>query len=830
MATIVNERDVILQATTPRMLLVASNFISVTSTTNTFSTTATAISPSSILVRANLSGELRGTVTWAVSPVVPVNITGNVVSVPNTSVVPGTPVTLTATLTLYGQTYTASTVISNIAETVTSGLSANAILISTGTDGTGGNYTSATSTMTVNIGTVDNSSAWTFNWTVPTGVTATGQNTRTITISNMTVDGASLTCVATRTGWPTQTRVLVISKSKAGTVGSKTATIYAYKRSATAPTGADAEPGTVTYSFASNTITTTLTGGWQKTIPTGADPLYVAIATATTTTDTDTVDASEWTDPVLLAQNGANGLNTASVFLYARNSTPGTAPAVATSGNSTYTFSTGVISGQPSGWTRDIPSEASGTVVWVIQATAGSTTATDTIANTEWSTPQILAQRGADGPPGTKTAVIYAYKRSSALPTGADAEPGTVTYSFVSNTITTATLTGGWQKTIPTGTDPLYVVVATAAATTNTDTVDASEWTDPVLLAQNGTSGLNTASVFLYARNSTPGTSPALTTTGSSTYTFTSGTITGQPSGWTRTIPSEASGSVVWVIQATASSTTATDTIVNTEWSTPQILAQQGAQGLTGEGVTQIYIRSDLQPSTPNPSTGTPSGWSSTVAGAAGTAAVWTSFGNRLVGSTVYTWQTPVRVQGEAGNPLRNASGFLYYSQPQASAPSAPSASGFNFSNGTFNSVSSNWSTTFNVPSGTTTKLWAVRYSVQETAFGGAQTVSISNPFTHQNFDGLVTFTNNSYVDSSGATSIANSAANTAVSNASGNYATNNLSNVTTIDGGKITTGSLTANKLEIGKPRTGDYIRMFDNKIVVYTGNIPRVIIGNLS
>jgi hypothetical protein len=258
--------------------------------------------------------------------------------------------------------------------------------------------------------------------------------------------------------------------------------------------------------------------------------------------------------------------------------------------------------------------------------------------------------------------------------------------------------------------------------------------------------------------------------------------------------------------------------------------ARAGQRGQTGEGVSQIYIRSDLQPDTPVPSATTPSGWSATIAGTTGTAGVWTSFGSRLAGSTVYTWQIPVRVQGEAGNPLRNASGFLYFSQPQATAPSAPSASGFNFSNGTFSSVSSNWGTTFNVPSGATTKMWAVRYSVQETVFGGAQTVSISSPFTHQNFDGLVTFTNNSYVDSTSATSIANTAASTAVSNAAGNYATNTLSNVTTIDGGKITTGSLTADKLEIGKPRTGDYIRMFDNRIIVYTGNMPRVIIGNLS
>jgi hypothetical protein len=637
MAVIVNERDVLLQATVPRMLLVASNFITVTSTTNTFSTTASGISPASILVRANLSGELNGTVTWTVSPVVPVTITGNVVSVPSTSVAPGTTVTLTATLTLYGQTYTASTVIGNIAETVTSGLSANAIIISTNTDGSGGNYASASSTMTVNIGTVNNSSAWSFAWTVPAGVTATGQSTQTITVSNMDVDGASLTCVATRTGWPTQTRVLVISKSKAGTVGSKTATIYAYKRAAS-------------------------------------------------------------------------------------------------------------------------------------------------------------------------------------MPTGADAEPGTVTYSFVSNTITTATLANGWQKTIPAGTDPLYIVVATATtATTDTDTVDAGEWTDPVLLVQNGTNGLTTSSVFLYARNSTPGIAPTLDRTGSSTYTLSNGNIAGQPSGWTRTIPSESNGNVIWVIQATAASTGLQDSIDNDEWSEPQILAQRGAIGVTGEGVTQVYIRSDLPPSPPNAGTLLPpaGGWRLTIAETTGTAPVWTSFGNRLAGSTAYTWQTPVRVQGEAGNPLRNASGFLYYSQAQASPPGKPTASGFNFATGTFSTITDSdpgsWSTTFNVPSNTTTKMWAVRYSVQETTFGGVTDAVISDPFTHQNFDGLVTF-----------------------SDAQTNYAAVDLNNVTTINGGKITTGSLSANKLNIGAnpDNTASNRIVIDganNNIKVFSGGFVRVVIGNL-
>lgn len=219
MAIITNQCDVLLQATTPRMLNVSSNFITVTPTTNAFSTTATSTSPSSIAVRASLSGELRGTVTWSTVPTVAFTVAGNILTLPATSVAAGSTVTVTATLTLYGQTYTSSANISHQADTVTSSLSSSAVTISTNTDGTGGTYTGATSTMSVTIGILDDSANWTYAWTVPAGVTATGQATRTIAVSAMTVDNATLTCTATRAGWATQTKSFTISKSKNGSIG-----------------------------------------------------------------------------------------------------------------------------------------------------------------------------------------------------------------------------------------------------------------------------------------------------------------------------------------------------------------------------------------------------------------------------------------------------------------------------------------------------------------------------------------------------------------------------------------------------------------------------------
>ena len=182
--------------------------------------------------------------------------------------------------------------------------------------------------------------------------------------------------------------------------------------------------------------------------------------------------------------------------------------------------------------------------------------------------------------------------------------------------------------------------------------------------------------------------------------------------------------------------------------------------------------------------------------------------------------------------------------------------------------------------------MWAVRYSVQETVAGGAQTVTISSVFTHQNFNGLVTFTNDTVtaattnlvtgatvdgkitaattnlvtgttvdgkitaattnlvtgatVDGKITAATTNFVTGTTVDSqitaaaSTATFANSVTAAATVIDGAKITTGSIVAEKLQIGKDRStelsGNFIRMFDNKIIVYQNNLPRVIIGDLS
>lgn len=81
------------------------------------------------------------------------------------------------------------------------------------------------------------------------------------------------------------------------------------------------------------------------------------------------------------------------------------------------------------------------------------------------------------------TAVVYAYKRSTTVPTD---NPGQCIYTFASRTITSPTdLANSWLRTIPTGTDPLYVSSAIAYNAATTDTILATDWSVPALLVGN---------------------------------------------------------------------------------------------------------------------------------------------------------------------------------------------------------------------------------------------------------------------------------------------------------------------------------------------------------
>ena len=221
---------------------------------------------------------------------------------------------------------------------------------------------------------------------------------------------------------------------------------------------------------------------------------------------------------------------------------------------------------------------------------------------------------------------------------------------------------------------------------------------------------------------------------------------------------------------------------------------EAGTEGLDGTSylMVSVYRRSATTPTTPTGGSfdfstlvlTPPTDWSRTIP--TGTDPVYlstataTSTGEPGVDSTL-TWGAPVLVfqngADGSGTDTKAANGYLYYGSSSSTAPTAPSANvdtyNYVFSTSTFSNVKAGWSTIFNSPSTSSgTSFWAVNYSVEEDE-AGVQTITIGGtPFRWLNFDGLVTFTN---IQSSVA------------------------SGVTSIDGGKIVTGTLTADKITAG-------------------------------
>ncbi len=101
---------------------------------------------------------------------------------------------------------------------VSSVLSNDAAIVATLADGSGGVYGGANlaTTASVYVGGSDDSANWSFSQAL-SGCTVTASNSnRTATVTNMTSDNATVTFTATRSGYPTQTLVFALSKSKQG--------------------------------------------------------------------------------------------------------------------------------------------------------------------------------------------------------------------------------------------------------------------------------------------------------------------------------------------------------------------------------------------------------------------------------------------------------------------------------------------------------------------------------------------------------------------------------------------------------------------------------------
>lgn len=239
--------------------------------------------------------------------------------------------------------------------------------------------------------------------------------------------------------------------------------------------------------LSTSVITLNLDAAWLTAVGANTTVTYKVQVTETSGSLGINGTEAEFVVPVLReGTDGTSAWNNIIVRIY-RRSTTNAAPSIdrSASQTSTYTFSNGSLVGAPLGWSTSIP-ETGGDYIFVSEYSAVSQLTSVQFTNDNWSVPVLYVKSGNVGSSGI---VVYAYKRSGTVLPSTDKPTNSVTYSFATNTITTEDLGGGWSKSIPTGTDPLYIVAATASSSEQTDTIPTTEWSSPVEFVRNGTSG-----------------------------------------------------------------------------------------------------------------------------------------------------------------------------------------------------------------------------------------------------------------------------------------------------------------------------------------------------
>lgn len=325
---------------------------------------------------------------------------------------------------------------------------------------------------------------------------------------------------------------------------------------------------------ATPTSTAPIPDGWSDT-PSATGKWWMSKATINGVTG----KAGKWSEPVqTTAEDGVDGAYTD--FKYAKNTSSTSFPAITVSDRN------------PSGWSDEPPTLATGEYLWMSQAEINA----DGTLKTNWSTPvRISGEKGNSGNNGSVFYFIY---------TLASTTPSTPTFT------TPSALVGQtiWTIKPPTPTDTLYLYMSQAIYNPNTGRFGS--WTAPIRISgKDGQKGADGTDIeFIYLRNT--GSTPSKPTSVNTDDYMPSG-WTDNPQGITETYKYE------WVCVRTKPS--GTDTW--SAFSTPVIWAKWGDKGTDGDGMEYIFQRTEVEtaPSTPlifSPDAGfVPRGWTDEPSG-----------------------------------------------------------------------------------------------------------------------------------------------------------------------------------------------------------------------
>ncbi len=428
-------------------------------------------------------------------------------------------------------------------------LSSETISVPADNDGANPDLSEAETTITVLNGTTDDTSNWTLARTNGTGVTST-LTSGTLDVTGLTVDSGHVDITATRSGFPTLTKRLTLSKAKAGATGATGAT------GDTGDPGADAiniviSPAAVTLPATQAGVVTDYAGsGCRISVEEGNSPL---------SSTTGTLTAGTWK------------INSIGVYTDGATSTDITPGSVSDSGNDLLVANHSAM--------------ADGVDTVKIVYFLNYRNANNDFGTLDVSQTISKAKAGDDG---SSVKSVTAYQRAASAPS----TPTGGSYDFGANTLTPP---AGWSADAP-GTDgnPLWASTATAAVAGSTGTDSSLTWSAPIKLVEDGADGADGAD----GTNGTDGDKGDTQVTGRVYYQTLQGTAPDAP---TATGYDSGTGQLTeltagWSQQQPA--VEVTDTTVQ-EWSAPFTVTIDGVtSGVTvsfGSVTGAIQINSDIQ-------------------------------------------------------------------------------------------------------------------------------------------------------------------------------------------------------------------------------------------
>ena len=305
-------------------------------------------------------------------------------------------------------------------------------------------------------------------------------------------------------------------------------------------------------------------------------------------------------------------------------------------------------------------------------------------------------------------------------------------------------------------TDPTTMVstnVVSGTSPTVTQTAGGVSISDPATgLSYNINTAINNATARVFIRSNTePTTSPTAT----GTYDFNTALVTfsggATSNGWSNTIP--AGSGDIWQRSASVATSASSVSVPTGDWGTAVRLGAEGSDGNPGLNSKPLFLfqrtssfSRPAQPtqngvytfSTDTYSLASNNGWTIEIPNESQGGFLWLTQASIVTVDAAPTvnasaWQE-ARLLGSPGGTgstgPRTVSGVVWFQSAQTNTPSSPTASSYNFNDGSLTNLSDEWSRTQPefVSDNVELPAWQSIYTVRENSFGGSQTVTFNTP------------------------------------------------------------------------------------------------------